>query len=128
MARPPSDSLTEREAQIMEILWLQGQATAETVRQALPDEPHDSTVRTLLRVLKDKGYVRVKGRQPATYLPRVSREQAQSKAARSLLARLFGGAAEALVLRLLEDEQLTPQQIDDLKTTLQSRKRKGEKR
>jgi predicted transcriptional regulator len=128
MARPVSDFLTEREAQIMEILWARGDATAETVRQALPDEPHDSTVRTLLRVLKDKGYVRVKGRQPATYLPRVSREQAQSKAAKSLLARLFGGAADALVLRLLEDEQLTPQQIDHLKTTLQARQRKGEKR
>jgi predicted transcriptional regulator len=128
MARPPSDFLTEREAQIMEILWARGEATAETVRHALPDEPHDSTVRTLLRVLKDKGYVRIKGRQPASYLPRVSREQAQSKAARSLLARLFGGAADALVLRLLEDEQLTPQQIDHLKATLQSRKHKGEKR
>jgi len=128
MARPVSDSLTEREAQIMEILWARGDATAETVRQALPDEPHDSTVRTLLRVLKDKGYVRVKGRQPVTYLPRVSREQAQSKAAKSLLVRLFGGAAEALVLRLLEDEQLTPKQIDHLKTTLQARQRKGENR
>jgi BlaI family transcriptional regulator, penicillinase repressor len=127
MARPVSDFLTEREAQIMEVLWQQGEATAEAVRQALPDEPHDSTVRTLLRVLKDKGYVRIEGRQPAKYLPRVSREQAQSKAARSLLARLFGGAAEALVLRLLEDEQLTPQQIDQLKRKLQSRPRKGGK-
>jgi BlaI family transcriptional regulator, penicillinase repressor len=125
MARPASDFLTEREAQIMEVLWRAGAATAETVRQALPDEPHDSTVRTLLRVLKDKGYVRIQGRQPAKYLPRVSREQAQSKAARSLLARLFGGAADALVLRLLEDEQLTPQQIDQLKRKLQSRPRKG---
>ena len=127
MARPPSDFLTEREAQIMEILWSGGAATAEAVRQTLPDEPHDSTVRTLLRVLKDKGYVRIKGRQPAAYVPRVSREQAQSKAARSLLARLFGGAADALVLRLIEDEELTAEQIDRLKTMLQSRNRKGTK-
>jgi BlaI family transcriptional regulator, penicillinase repressor len=124
MARPPSDFLTEREAQIMEILWSQGEATAETVRLALPDEPHDSTVRTLLRVLKDKAYVRVVGRQPVAYQPRVSREQAQSKAARSLLARFFGGAADALVLRLLEDEELTPQQIEQLRKKLQSHSRK----
>ena len=77
MPRPPSDFLTEREAQIMEVLWSQGDATAESVRQALPDEPHDSTVRTLLRILRDKGYVRVTGRQPAKYQPRVSRKQAQ---------------------------------------------------
>jgi len=127
MARPPSDFLTEREAQIMEILWSQGDSTAEAVRQSLPDEPHDSTVRTLLRVLKDKRYVRVVGRQPAVYQPRVTREQAQSKAARSLLARFFGGAADALVLRLLEDEELTPQQIEQLRKKLQSRSRKGGK-
>jgi predicted transcriptional regulator len=127
MARPVSDVLTEREAQIMEILWQEGEATAEAVRQALPDEPHDSTVRTLLRVLKDKGYVRIHGRQPAKYLPRVSREQAQRKATRSLLSRLFGGAADVLVLRLLEDEQLTPQQIDQLKRKLHTRPRKGGK-
>jgi len=127
MARPSSDFLTEREAQIMEILWSHGEATAETVRQGLPDEPHDSTVRTLLKVLKDKGYVRVLGRQPARYRPRVSRERAQSKAAKSLLARLFGGAAEALVLRLLEDEQLTAEQIEQLRKTLSSRPRKGDK-
>jgi BlaI family transcriptional regulator, penicillinase repressor len=127
MARPPSDFLTEREAQIMEVLWSQGEATAETVRLALPAEPHDSTVRTFLRVLKDKGYVRVIGRQPAKYKPRVTREQAQSKAANSLLARLFGGAADALVLRLMEDERLTPQQIEQLKKKLHSRRSKGGK-
>jgi BlaI family penicillinase repressor len=127
MARPPSEVLTEREAQIMEILWLQGEATADAVRLALPDGPHDSTVRTLLRVLKDKGYVSVTGRQPAKYQARVSREQAQRTATRSLLSRFFGGAADALVLRLLEDEELTPQQIEQLRKKRQSRGRKGGK-
>jgi len=127
MARYPSDILTEREAQIMEVLWSQGVATAEAVRQALPDEPHDSTVRTLLRILKTKGYVKITGRQPARYQPRVSRQQAQSRATRGLLARLFGGAAEALVLRLLEDEALSLQEIDQLRQKLKSRARPGGK-
>src|SRR5262245_14277223 len=127
MARPPSDILTEREAQIMEILWLRGEATAETVREALPDRPHDSTIRTLLRVLKNKGYVRISGRHPAIYQPLVPRAQAQSKAAQSLLARFFGGAADALVLRLLEDEELTTEQLDQLRKRLSSRRRKGDK-
>jgi len=127
MARLPSDILTEREAQIMGILWGRGEATAETVREALPDQPHDSTVRTLLRVLKDKGYVRISGRQPAIYQPCIPREQVQSKAAQSLLARFFGGAADALVLRLLEDEELTTEQLDQLRKRLASRRRKGDK-
>ena len=125
MPRLPSEFLTEREAQIMEVLWNRGQATAETVRLALPNEPHDSTVRTLLRVLKDKGYVRIIGRNPATYKPLVSREKAQSTATQSLLARLFQGAADALVLRLLEDDQLTTEQIADLRKKIKSRKRRG---
>lgn len=125
MSRPASENLTEREAQIMNVLWSQGSATADAVRMALPDEPHDSTVRTLLRVLKDKGYVRIAGRNPASYEPLVSREQAQSTATQSLLARLFQGAAESLVLRLLEDEQLTTEQIAELRKKIKSRKRKG---
>src|SRR4051794_32819985 len=125
MPRPTSEFLTEREAQIMDVLWSQGQATAETVRLALPNEPHDSTVRTLLRVLKDKGYVRIIGRNPATYEPLVSREQAQSTATQSLLTRLFQGAADVLVLRLLEDEQLTAEQIGELRKKIKTRKRKG---
>ena len=125
MPRPPSEFLTEREAQIMDVLWSRGQATAETVRHALPDEPHDSTVRTLLRVLKDKGYVRIIGRNPASYEPLVSREKAQSAATQSLLTRLFQGAADSLVLRLLEDDQLTTEQIAELRKKIKSRKRKG---
>jgi len=126
MPRPASDFLTEREAQIMEILWSHGQATAESVRLALSDQPHDSTVRTLLRVLKDKGYVSTIGRNPTSYEPLVSREKAQSTATQSLLARLFQGAADALVLRLLEDDQLTAEQIQSLRKKLRARKRKGD--
>jgi predicted transcriptional regulator len=123
MARPSSDVLTERESQIMEILWSAGEATAERVRESLAGQPHDSTVRTLLRILKDKGYVRLVGRQPVTYRPAVSRQKVQRTATRSLLERFFGGSANELVLRLLEDEELSPQQLADLK-----RQRKGGRR
>ena len=111
----------------MEILWSDGEGSAESVRQALPHEPHDSTVRTLLRILKDKGYVRVSGRQPALYRPLVSRQQSQRKAALSLVARFFGGSASALVLRLLEDEELTAEQLNQLKKRVATRRRKGGK-
>ena len=120
MARPSSDILTDRESQIMDVLWSAGEATAERVRESLAGQPHDSTVRTLLRILKDKGYVRLVGRQPVIYRPVVSRRKVQRKATRSLLERFFGGSANELVLRLLEDEELTPQQLAALK-----RERKG---
>ncbi len=93
MPRPASEMLTDREAQIMDILWELREATAEQVRQRLVDEPHDSTVRTLLRVLKAKRYVRIRGRQPAVYVPIVAKKDAQHTAAGRLIDRFFGGSA-----------------------------------
>jgi BlaI family transcriptional regulator, penicillinase repressor len=122
MPRPTSQTLTERESQLMEILWRLGPATAEAIRAEIPDEPHDSTVRTLLRILQRKGYVRIRGRQPAVYEAKVARQEAQSAATQSLLSRLFGGSAEALVLRLVEDEQLTAEQIQSLRKKVAKRK------
>jgi len=124
MARPGSETLTPREAQIMEVLWNAGSATAEQIRSELPGESHDSTVRTLLRVLEEKGYVRHTARGKAyVYWPAVKRASAERKAVRSLVQRFFGGSAEALVLRLIEDDQLTPDQLDELRRQLESREK-----
>ena len=115
MARPSSDTLTEREAQIMEILWSHGDATAEQIRELLPDRPHDSTVRTLLRILESKGYVAREGPgRPLVYKAEVSRSKAQRTALQRLLGRLFRGSPEALALRLLEDRHLTPEQFEEI--------------
>ena len=115
MARPSSENLTPREAQIMSILWELGRATADEVREALSDDLHDSTVRTLLRVLETKGYAKHKVRGKSyVYSPRVTREKAEARELRSLIGRLFGGSPEALVLRLIEDDHLTPRQLDQL--------------
>ena len=57
MARRPSETLTGREAEVMDAVWQLGVATAEQVRAALPEPLHDSTVRTLLRILGTKGYL-----------------------------------------------------------------------
>ncbi len=115
MARPGSDILTDREAQLMEVLWSQGDATAEQIRELLPDRPHDSTVRTVLRVLESKGYVTRRGPgRPLVYQAVVSRSKAQRTAVRRLLGRLFGGSPQALALRLIEDRHLTPAQFEEI--------------
>ncbi len=125
MARPPSDVLTEREAQIMGLLWDHGSQTSESVRDRLPDKPHNSSVRTMLRVLADKGYVRVDNEQrPAVYSAAVPRSRVQKKAMRGLLRRFFNGSLDNLVQHLIDDEQLTPEQLERLKDSVASR-RKG---
>ena len=122
MPRNRSEALTEREAQIMAVLWDGGPATADAIREALPDPLHDSTVRTLLRVLEAKGYVRHAARGKAyVYRPVVARANAERTAVRGILQRFFGGSVEALVLRLVEDEQLSAQHLEALKQRLRER-------
>ena len=116
MGRTPSENLTGREAQVMESVWRLGEASAEQIRGALPEPLHDSTVRTLLRVLETKGYIRHEARGKAyVYSAVIARQKAQRNALRSVLAQLFGGSAEDLVMRLIEDERITPGQLDELR-------------
>ncbi len=116
MARPASETLTGREAQVMDAIWRLGEATAEQVREALPQPLHDSTVRTLLRVLESKGYLRHEARGKSfVYRAVIGRQKAQRHALRDLLGRLFSGSAEDLVLRLIEDERITLEQLDELR-------------
>lgn len=115
MARPSTEALTPREAQIMECLWQKGSATADQIRESLADAPHDSSVRTLLRVLGEKGYVRHRVEGKAfVYEAIIPRASAQSQATGSLLKRLFRGSAADLVLRLLEDEEISPEELQRL--------------
>ncbi len=100
----------------MDVVWRLGEATAERVRGDLPDPLHDSTVRTLPRVLVAKGYLAQDPRGKAfIYRAAVPPENAQGHALKDALARFFGGSAEDLVLRLIEDDRLTADQLDQIR-------------
>lgn len=115
MARPQNHLLTGRETEIMAFLWEAGAATAEQIRERLSGLPHDSTVRTLLRVLSTKGHVSADtDSRPTIYRPAVKRANMQKRVTRDVLKRFFGGSAEALVLHLLDDERLTADELKDL--------------
>jgi predicted transcriptional regulator len=128
MARRKATPLTEREAEIMDLLWARGRATAEEVRAALRGRPHDSTVRTLLRVLETKGHVRHEtAGKVYVYRPVTARDKAQRSALQSLLTRFFGGSAEDLVLRLLEEEHLTAEELAELLRSAKKPRPRGDK-
>jgi predicted transcriptional regulator len=111
----------------MAVLWTHDNATAEDVRSALAGEPHDSTVRTLLRVLEAKGHVRHKlVGKVFVYQPVTKRDIAQRNALGNLLQRFFGGSAEKLVLRLLEEEHLSAAELQELlRRTPESNRRRS---
>jgi predicted transcriptional regulator len=104
--------LTEAELRIMDVLWDKGSATVADVLEALPKQAGlaYNTHLTIMRILEAKGYVqhtKAKEGRAFIYRPVVSREAASRSAVRHLLGRFFGNSAEALVLNLLEDEDIT---------------------
>ena len=125
MSRPKSDALTAREAQIMQVLWDHGAMTSGAVGDRLPGSPHDSSVRTMLRVLIQKGYVHVdRGVRPAVYSAAVPQSKLQKQATQSLLQRFFSGSVEDLVQHLIEDEQLTLEQLTNLRRRFGSQEKR----
>jgi predicted transcriptional regulator len=106
--------LASREADIMAIVWDLGVASAEDVRNALPHELHDSTVRTMLRILELKGYLKhtTRGRR-YLYEPAVPRDEIQRGVLSSFLRRFFGGSGRALLLRLIDEDHVTLEDLQE---------------
>lgn len=103
MARSTPTPLSRREAQIMDIIYARGRATAAEVRAGLPDAPSDSAVRTLLRILEDKGHLRHERDGPRyVYLPTMARSQARESALRHLVRTFFEGSAASAAAALID--------------------------
>jgi predicted transcriptional regulator len=97
--------LTKRERQIMDLLYRLGRATAGDVREGLPGSPSDSTVRTQLRVLEQKGHVRHEEEGLRyVYMPMVPRRAARKSALKHLVDTFFDGSSASVVAALLGGE------------------------
>ena len=123
MARKKSTTLTEAELRLMDVLWKKGQATVGEIAEALPARLGlaYNTVLTTMRILEDKGYVRhSKPRQGRAfvYQARVDRDEATRGAVRELLRRFFDHSHEALVLNILQDEELDEQERQRIRDLL----------
>jgi predicted transcriptional regulator len=109
---PASGVLTPLELQIMQVLWTGGPATVAAVQEQLGSDLAYTTVQTMLNVLLRKKKVR---RAPAgrafTYEAAVSREGATGAAIKDLVSRMFGGSGEAMLMALIDTQQVTPEQI-----------------
>lgn len=122
MPRPTSPTLTEAELRLMKVLWERGPSTAGEVIAALADEVSlaESTVRTMLGILKDKGYVDSTPRGRAfVYHPLVGQGEARRSVIQYLLSRFFDGSREELVLNVLNDKDLDPEEIARLRRLIQ---------
>lgn len=99
-----SVSLSRRERQIMDVVYRNGKATAAEIHAELPDPPVAAAVRTMLRILEDKGHLRHEKDGPRhVYYPVTPRTIAQRSAVRHMVGTFFNGSRAAAIAALLDD-------------------------
>lgn len=128
MARKKSPNLTEAELRLMDVVWEKGPSTVAEVAEALPEELGlaYNTVLTTMRILEEKGYLT--HTKPAAgraflYEAVVGRDEAGRNAVRYLISRFFRNSPEALVLNLLEDEELSAKELGRIRVLLAEEER-----
>jgi BlaI family transcriptional regulator, penicillinase repressor len=120
---PPTDNLTRRERQIMDVIYAAGHATANEIEERMPDAPSHATVRTLLRVLLEKGHLKHRQEGRAfIYQPTKPTENAAKGALRRMLDVFFAGSVENAVSGLLgmEGTPPTPEELDRMEQLIRT--------
>jgi predicted transcriptional regulator len=120
---PPKKSatLTEAELRLMRILWNRGESTVGDLVSALPEEDAlaYNSVLTTIRILEQKGYVQHrKDGRAFSYVALVHEDQAGESEVRHVLRRFFGNSREKLMLALLGDGEITPEELARLKEAI----------
>ena len=109
-------TLTDREADLMQVLWDHGPSGVAEVRARLQDPLARNTVLTMLRILEEKGFVRHEaiGRSHR-YFAVVREQTARKNAVRHLVGKMFRGSTELLCAHLVSDESLSATDIEHLR-------------
>lgn len=122
---PPkkSNTLTEAELRLMKILWRRGESAVTDLVAAMPagEELAYNSVLTTIRILEQKGYVshRQEGRA-FIYRASVAEQEAGRSEVRHVLSRFFGNSRERLLLSVLGDEQISPEELERLKEAIEN--------
>ena len=122
---PPkkSNTLTEAELRLMKILWRRGESSVNDLVTAMPagETLAYNSVLTTIRILEQKGYVehRQEGRA-FVYRASVAEHEASRSEIRHVLGRFFGNSREQLLLSLLGDEQILPEELKRLKHAIEN--------
>lgn len=112
MPRKTDTRLTPLELEIMQVLWSAGPCTVSDVQPRLQSELAYTTVQTMLNVLLRKGKVkRVQEGRAYRYRPAVSRERATGNALHDLVKRMFGGSTEALLMAMVDTQQISAEEL-----------------
>ena len=129
---PPrqSEILTEAELRVMKVLWERGSGTVQQVLDSIEEKPSlaYNSVLTTIRILERKGYLQhIKDGRAHVYAPVVRQEDASRSEIRHLVSRFFKDSQQDLVLNILEDQGIEPEELNRLrKMLLRSEKDRSE--
>jgi BlaI family penicillinase repressor len=114
--------LTNRELDVMAIVWRQGSATVSEVQEELGDKLAYTSVMTILKTLENKGHVlhQAEGRA-YRYYPQVDPAAASARTINRLVEKVYQGSRAMLVAELLSDEGLSPAELRRMKELLDKR-------
>jgi len=124
--------ITGAELKILKVLWELGSGTVRQVLDALPSEgderPAYTTVMTLMKQAAEKGALHVdRDRQPYVYTPAVRRDEVLGSRLSHFLRTVFDGQAEDLVLRLAEQADFSPEDLQRIEAKIRARERADER-
>ncbi|MCD8388336.1 MAG: BlaI/MecI/CopY family transcriptional regulator [Bacteroidales bacterium] len=110
--------LTDKEEEVMRIFWERGPITVREAVEAFPEpRPHFNTVSTYVHILETKGYLQREKRPGAmVYAPAIPIERYQKASVKVMLKRLFNGNSRSLVSALVEEEEIS---VDELKELIE---------
>lgn len=112
-------SFTDRELDIMAVLWEHGPSTVAEVRERLADDLAYNTVLTMLRILEEKGHVGHEEEGRAfRFHPLVKRDEAGASAVRRLVRRLFAGSPSLLLTELVQGPSVSEKELEQMRAVL----------
>lgn len=112
-------SFSERELDVMSVLWKEGSGTVAEVRDILGGAVGYTTVLKILQILEEKGHVRhEKEGRAHRYHPTVAPEEAGGSALRRVVNKIFHGSAELTLARLISDREISPAELARMRRLL----------
>ena len=128
MKKKSMEILSRRERQIMDVIYQKGEASASEVRKSLPDPPSYSSVRTILRVLENKGYLKhIERDLKYVYLPTISQDKAKHSALQHMMKTFFNGSPERVMAAILDNDEieLSTEELDRIMQLIEQARKEG---
>jgi predicted transcriptional regulator len=119
--------LTQRELDIMSVLWERGEATATEVRDSVDPDLAYTSISSMIRMLELKGYVSHRRGEGKThvYFPVIDAEKAGASALGRVLNKIYGGSPIKLLAHLIDQKKLSEKEIARMRDLLKKKGKRG---